>query len=59
MEQVLGLLHSLLAFVVGDLMLQVLLGGVFALVFGAGLGLVGLLPVGRRQAEQNKMESYE
>ena len=59
MEQVVGWLGSLLAWLVGDLILQLLVGGVFALVFGACFGLLGIFPTRRDPVELTKSEKNE
>ena len=52
-------LGSLLAWFVGDLILQLLVGGVFALVFGACFGLLGIFPTRRDPIEPTKSEKNE
>jgi hypothetical protein len=59
MEQVVEWLSSLFAWFIGDLILQILIGGVFAMLFGACFGWLGIFSAHRTPIELSKSKENE
>jgi hypothetical protein len=59
MEQIVSWLGTAFTWLVGDLILQLLIGGVVALVFGACFGWIGIFPIQRDPIELPKSKKNE